>query len=70
MRRIDALFIIGVGLLIAGAIFLATDPKLFDHWYDWVFGPFFWLMGCVLMVAWAALRFGHGLSHESLGGPY
>ncbi len=57
MRRTDAIGIFGAGPLIAGLIFLAADPKLFDHWYDWFFGPFFWMTGCVLIAAWGVLHF-------------
>jgi hypothetical protein len=52
MRDTDVIGIVGGGLLIAGIVFGIADSKLFDHWYDWVFGPFFWMTGCTLMIAW------------------
>lgn len=53
MRGTDVVGIVGGGFLVAGIVFGITDPKLFDHWYDWLFGPFFWMVGCTLMIAWA-----------------
>jgi hypothetical protein len=57
MRGNDVVGIVGGGFLVAGIAFGITDPKLFDHWYDWVFGPFFWMTGCTLMIAWTFGRF-------------
>jgi hypothetical protein len=52
MRGNDSVGIVGSGLVIAGVVFCAADPKLFDHWYDWLFGPFFLIAGSTLVVAW------------------
>ena len=49
MRHDDATGVVGAGLLIAGLILF----KLFDRWYHGVLAPFFWMMGCVLMITWA-----------------
>jgi hypothetical protein len=54
MRSCHAIGLVGVGLVIAGWVFLTKDdPKLFAQWYEWVVGPFLWMMGCSLIVAWA-----------------
>jgi hypothetical protein len=52
MRGNDSIGIVGSGLVIAGVVFCMADPKLFDHWYDWLFGPFFLIAGSTLVLAW------------------
>jgi len=52
MRHSDTTGVVGVGLLIAGLVLF----KLFDRWCHGVLGPFFWMMGCVLMITWAVGR--------------
>jgi hypothetical protein len=64
MRGCHAIGLVGVGLLIAGFVFLTKDPKLFDQWYEWIVGPFLWMMGCSLMIAWALGCLCHLLSRE------
>ena len=57
MRGTAIAGIVGGGLFIVGIVFGVRDPKLFDHWYDWVLGPLFWIAGCTLMIAWVFGRF-------------
>jgi hypothetical protein len=61
MRKIDIVGIIGAVSLLAGIAFGFNDAELFDHWYDWVFGPFLWVLGCALMSAFILVRV---LSHR------
>lgn len=61
MRHSDATGVVGVGLLITGLILF----KLFDRWYHGVLGPFFWMMGCVLMITWALGRVGRRLQRRA-----
>ncbi len=56
MRKIDIVGILGAGLLIIGIAFGVNDTELFDHWYDWVFGPFLWVLGSVFLSAFVLVR--------------
>jgi CBS domain-containing protein len=58
-RIYDAIALFGLTLLVAGLIFLARDTRLFDQWYEWIVGPFLWMMGCTLMITWAAGHLAH-----------
>lgn len=42
--------LVGMGLLIAGFVFLAKDSNSFDLW-SWILGPIMWMMGSTLMIA-------------------
>jgi hypothetical protein len=61
MRSDDIIGIVGGALLIAGIVFGIADPKLFDHWYDWLFGPFFWITGCTALLVWAFSHLFYGV---------
>ena len=65
MRSHNIVGIVGGALLIAGIVFGIADPKLFDHWYDWLFGPFFWMTGCTALLAWAFSRLFYGAGTSS-----
>ncbi len=56
MRIIDVIGIIGAASLVAGIAFGFNDAELFDHWYDWIFGPFLWVFGCTLISTFILVR--------------
>ncbi len=56
MRPINLVGIAGAALLAAGIIFGFNDAELFDNWYDWIFGPFLWVVGCALVSAFILVR--------------
>jgi hypothetical protein len=56
MRRMDTLGILGLAMLVAGAVTFLSGSASVPMWVAWLVGPLLWYMGFAVVIAWLAYR--------------
>ena len=52
MRRVNALGVTGLVLLLAGATTFLTDDSFLPLWITWIVGPLLWYLGFAVSLVW------------------
>lgn len=64
MRRVDALAVTGVVMLVGGAATFLRGTAVLPLWVAWLIGPLFWYLGFAVLIAWLLYRLLAGAARE------
>ena len=66
MKRVDALGLTGVAMLLGGATTFLSNDSFLPLWITWIVGPLFWYLGFAVMLVWGYQHFfGPAASQET-----